>query len=152
MIKLKQLLENDDYNPEWDYDIHKNPNSKIVKLVDSIVKDLKKLTNFLKLGNIRVAYIKDNNEDAIARYINGTYLNPYIVLNIDVLSKLSSNIGRDLEMTIVHELIHAYLESKGLDTTEHDEDVVEGATIEYMDFRDPMDIINYLNNSYPNLD
>ena len=151
MIKLKLLLmEIDDYNPEWDYKIDKNPPKKLVEFVNKIILDLTKVRKTLSLGNIRLSYIKDDREDALARYINGTYSNPYIVLNIDAFNQ-STNIGRDLEMTIVHELIHAYLESKGLDTSEHDEDVVEEATVEYMDFRDPVDIINYIKNCYPYL-
>lgn len=122
----------------------------LVELVKRIIVDLKKLTTALKLGNIRVSYITNDGEESLARYINGTYENPSIVISLDNFSQ-SKNIGRDLEMTIVHELVHAYLESRGLDTSEHDEDVVEEATIEYMDFRDPIDVINYINQYYPHL-
>lgn len=150
MIKLKSLLNENDYNPDWDYEPHPNPPPKLVELVKRIIVDLKKLTSALKLGNIRVSYIINDGEESLARYISGTYENPYVVISIDNFSP-SKNIGRDLEMTIVHELVHAYLESRGLDTSEHNEDVVEEAAIEYMDFRDPIDVINYINQSYPHL-
>lgn len=156
MIKLKDLLllkEDDNYNPEWDYVIHENPPKKLVKMINNdIIPKLTPLLKALGLGNIRIAYIKDEEEDTLARYISGSYSHPYIVLNIDVIVRESDAIGRDLEMTIIHELVHAYLESKGLDMSEHNEDVVEGATVEFMDFKDPIDIINYIKDCYPYLD
>lgn len=156
MITLKDLIcEDDDYDPAWDYNVHPNPPPRLVKIVNDIINSSKKLISALNFDKIRISYIKDDREDALARYINGTHSSPYIVINIDVIvdlaKKNSLNIGRELEITIVHELVHAYLESIGLDVSEQDEDVVEGAAIEYMNFRDPIDIINYINDSYPHL-
>lgn len=158
MIKLKSLLsENTDYDPSWDYDVHHNPPASLVKIVNQILQD-KNTLNLLKVLNInvpKVHYIRDNKQEALARYIAGTSNNPHIVIDLDTIEKSvkedPSNIGYVLESTIIHELIHAYLESKGLDPSEHNEDVVEGTTMEYMDFRDPNDAITYLKNSYPHL-
>lgn len=157
MIKLKSLLENTNYNPALDYEIHNNPPSSLIKIVNSIINDknTQKLLQVLKLNSPRIHYIKDNKREALARYIAGTSNNPHIVIDLDTIEEAikenPSELGYAIESTIIHELIHAYLESKGLDTSEHDEDVVEDATREYMDFRDPNDIINYVNKSYPNL-
>jgi hypothetical protein len=158
MIKLKSLIEEEnDYDPAWDYNIHKNPPRKLIKIVDNIIKSnsIIKLLQILKLNSPRISYIKDNKKEALARYITGTANFPHIVIDMDTIQAAvkadPSNIGYAIESTIVHELIHAYLETRGLDPSEHDEDAVEGATQEYMDFRDPADIIHSLRISYPYL-
>jgi hypothetical protein len=159
MIKLKSLLtEDNEYDSSLDYDIHHNPPSALVKIVDQILQDknTQTLIKALNINTPKISYIRDNKREALARYIAGTSSNPHIVLDLDTIESAvkndSSNLGYAIESTIIHELIHAYLESKGLDPSEHDEDVVESATMEYMDFRDPADAVNYINNCYPHLD
>lgn len=155
IIKLRSLItEDDDYDPSMDYNVLTKPSPQVVKLTNQIKIDLQPLLSTLRLNNIRIGYIKENG-NTLAKYISGTTNNPYIVINVKVLldsaKQYGINIGKALESTIVHELGHAYLESIGLDTSEHNEDAVEEATREFMDFRDPKDMLNSLKSSYPHL-
>jgi len=111
---------------------------QVQKLVNSILRDLKPLQTALGFHKVYVHYIKaDENE--LARYISGTMDNPHFVLNARGIYNAAKedgvNLGTTIETTLVHEFGHAYLEMCGIDTRDHDEDVVEDFAREYNDYR-----------------
>ncbi len=139
MISFKSLLkEESDYDPSWDYEVVKKPLPEVQKLVSSILTDLEPLKQALGFRKVYVHYIKAPDTD-LARYINGTMDNPHFVLNArgiyNAAKKYGVNLGTAVETTLVHEFGHAYLEMNGIETMDHDEDVVEEFAGEFNHFR-----------------
>jgi hypothetical protein len=139
----EQITEMHDYHHSMDYDEDFRPPPKVKEAVDGILKQTKQLQDALGLKSVRIGYIVRDDGDALARYINGSMDNPYFVISGRTLLKAAKKYGLNLwtavETTLVHEFGHAYLEMCGIDTSDHDEDVVEEFAREYDDFHDIID-------------
>jgi hypothetical protein len=101
-----------DYNPNWDYKIDTIPDKSLVLISEEVMNDInQKLIPEIGMGKAKVAYIKNDKTNAIARYIFGTAPYPVFVINLEAISREveenGGNIGREIEMTLVHELGHA---------------------------------------------
>jgi hypothetical protein len=141
MIKLKTLLtEAHDYDPSWDYNVDPRPLKEVKRLVDYVLKDTLSLQKALGLTHIQIYYIVKDPNGYLARYISGTSNNPVFVMSTRTIylsaKKYGVNLGTTIETTLAHEMGHAYLESRGIDTQDHDEDVVEEFTRYFHDTRD----------------
>ena len=143
MIKLKQLVEMEDYHHSMDYDEDFRPPQKVIDAINGILKQTKKLQDALGFKTVRIGYIVRDRNDALARYIAGSMDNPYFVISgrtlLKAAKKYQMNLWTAVETTLVHEFGHAYLEMCGIDTSVHDEDVVEEFAREYNDFYDIAD-------------
>ena len=98
------------------------------------------LSNKLGLGQIALYYVQGESFDNhLARYINGTYKSPVIVLSDKVEQQ------EEAKITLFHELGHAYVESTDLEIDEEtEEDLVEEFARRYI--QDPNSGLNYLVN------
>jgi len=107
------LRENHDYDPSWDYEIDDNPDPEYVKLVNETVGEIKSriLPEFGDIKTITTSYILDNDDDTLARYINGTKSDAHFVIDVPNLKEAIKQYPVDpktaVESTLVHELAHA---------------------------------------------
>ena len=101
--------------------------------VTKSIKDLKPLWRGMKLHKPRIAYEK--YMDGCGCYCNGSMEYPVILLDVESFEEYTDCLYCAVYSTIVHELIHAYLETTGLHCTdyEHPEKKVERLTLEYCD-------------------
>ena len=149
-FKKLKISESHDYNPAWDYSVDARPLKAVKKLVDYILRDTVQLQKALGFSKVSVAYIVNDGRGGLARYIAGTMDNPYIVISTRTLASAAKrygvNLGTAVETTIVHEFGHAYLEMCGIDTAEHDENIVEDFAREFDDSRDVKKCVAILDN------
>lgn len=140
MYRRPGINEDNDYDPSWEYTVDKRPIIKVKKLIDIFLKELEPLQKTLNLNKINVHYITRDIRGGLARYINGTTNNPHFVVSTRVIyyaaKKYGVNLGTAIYTTLVHEFCHAYLESAGLDTSEHNEDFIEEVTQDYNNVKD----------------
>jgi hypothetical protein len=106
------------------------------KEVTRAVKALKPFWQGLELHRPRIAYAKDT--DGCGCYCNGSMDYPVIILDVESFNDFNDNcidLYCAVHSTIVHELIHAYLETIGMHCTdyEHPEEDVEQFTRDYCD-------------------
>ncbi len=138
-FKKMPIKEDHDYDAAWDYSVDQRPLKSVKRLVDFILKDTVHLQKALGFKNVSVAYIINDGKGGLARYIAGTMDTPYIVISTRVLAAAAKrygvNLGTAVETTVVHEFGHAYLEMCGIDTNDHDEEVVEQFAREFDDSR-----------------
>lgn len=125
--KYQYNARNHDYDPEWDYEPHKNPNIKTDKKIKQIVSELKRdlLPRLGIFRNFSVFYVSPNSLGGrLGRYSSGTVWEPVVMLDIDLIKKscreykVTFEIG--IETTITHELGHAIQEAFGLGDDERE--------------------------------
>jgi len=101
-----------DYDISWDYMLDDNVEYKNKKLLNNIIKDIKK-TKLSLLKGIKnfSAFCIILPNGILGVYCNGTYKKPIIGLDIgNIISsceKYNCNIGLAIKTTILHELKHA---------------------------------------------
>tara|TARA_Y100000114_G_scaffold83271_1_gene76899 strand:+ start:171 stop:674 length:504 start_codon:yes stop_codon:yes gene_type:complete len=129
-----------EYHPAWDYEPNENPSLLSQEAYELAFDAAQELSSKLGLGQIALYYVQGESFDNhVARYINGTYKSPVIVLSDKVEEQ------EEAKTTLFHELGHAYVESIGLETDEEtEEDLVEEFARLYT--QDPNSGLNYLVN------
>lgn len=111
------------------------------KIIEGLLSRNAALWRALGLKRPRVAFLKGIEEKGIAVYIAGTM--DYPVIGIDIARHLALAAEEDInpvtgvEMSIVHEAGHAYLETCGIDTFDQEEEAVEEFAREYADGSSP---------------
>lgn len=97
--------------------------------------NLKELYMGLGLHRPRIYYAEHIEENGVACYCAGSGDWPVIVLVASAFEDPDLDLSRAIESTIVHECLHAYLETLGLDCFdyEHPEDDIENLTRRYCD-------------------
>jgi len=126
---------------------------KVNGIVQSILKELSALQKTMELHSIRVGYIIAE-DDGVATYIAESREDAIILLDARAHEEEARKdfitpertLHDGLKSSIVHEMGHAYLDSKGLETRYHDEDVVENFARDYCDDGDDAKSIAILND------
>lgn len=130
-----------EYNPEWDdYVIDRRPNLEVKALVSVLMKQHEPIIKKLGLNLPTFFYVKGSG--ALAVYIAGSSAEsvggPVILIDSKGIAKATKecdcSLGFAIESTMIHEYGHAYLESNGLDTPYHNEDVVESFARDTLDY------------------
>ena len=127
-----------DYNPSWDYEIDEIPDSQLVNITENILSE--DINGFLLpkigMGKAKTAYIKNEGNSTLAKYVYGTAPYPVFVINLQEIKKSSDKYGVEIETaietTLTHELGHAIQDWMGLDL---DERVAEEFARHWYDFR-----------------
>jgi hypothetical protein len=140
---------NPDFDPEDSYEWDEHPDKQCVKIADAWVVWLKKYGVLKEIGlfnDVHVYWITDQcmqdiHGDAVGIYMHSTYAAPIVGLSAkahiravqDIVGKASGpdfdyELRTGIEMTILHEILHAAEDAEGLDA---DEDRVEQATREF---------------------
>ena len=125
--KYQYNTRDHDYDPEWDYEPHENPNIKIDKKTKEIVEELRRdlIPRLGLFRNFTVFYVSPNSLGGqLGRYAGGTVSEPVIMLDLDTIKRSCREYKVDLdvgiETTIVHELGHAIQEASGLGDDERE--------------------------------
>ena len=110
------------------------PSKNLRSFVERNKKLVGPLCRTLKLKAPRFFYYSDD-DSSCAIYCNGSMKHPVIGLNALFCDELDLDLGRGLHSTIVHELLHAFLETAGLpcDEYKHPERKVETIARDYRD-------------------
>ena len=117
-----------DYDPEWDYETVERPASRYIDAAEAYARD--RLAPALGLNTPTLFFVEEGNFDgAVAKYVAGTSANPVIGIDHEAHVELSEqpfrDMGEELLASIAHEMAHAYLETRGVDPEDHDEDAIE---------------------------
>jgi hypothetical protein len=122
------LSEAHDYHPGWDYEpvgvIHESVENDLTRLMPQ----LQSVADSLGLpGTIRVCLGVDIPDSHVARFVDGTESDPIIVLDVGLFLGLNeADRLRELRISLLHEIGHAYLRSLGIDYLgPEEEEVVE---------------------------
>ena len=108
---------NSRYHPAWDYEPNEEPSLLSQEAYELAFPKAQSLANKLNLGSIALYFIEGESvENHLARYINGTYSSPVIVLTDKVENE------DEALLTLYHELGHAYVESAGIEMSEDEEE------------------------------
>ena len=109
--------------------IIKRPKSSLRKAFACAKNETRKLRKVLKLRAPRFFYYAES-DNSCSVYCNGSMEDPVIGINTEAFSSTDLDIQQAVESTVVHELLHAFLENSGLLCTdyEHPEDDVEHIT------------------------
>lgn len=121
---------------EYGYTKDKKVNPCLRKALKQARKLISGLIQEMGITPHIVFIARDDDENAVAKYITGTGQNAVIVLYTWQFEGLDGiDLARGLYSTLVHELIHAYLETLGVDSCEfeHDETAVEELTRSWCD-------------------
>lgn len=107
-----------DYDPEWDYVINRRPDKAVKLAINATLNSflISALLQELSLAVPTIYYVKNlASEGVVARYISGTRDEPVIVVDDSSLNKLcrkrQCSLQDEVEITILHELGHAYLDA-----------------------------------------
>jgi hypothetical protein len=109
------------------YEHCRRPQASYVEAVAAVLPGLRRLWKALGLHKPRIVPCILNGAGT---YINGSCQDPIILLDVQCHLEYD-DIKEGIKSSIVHELIHAYLDSQGLDCGIHDEDFVEEAARDY---------------------
>jgi GNAT superfamily N-acetyltransferase/RNA:NAD 2'-phosphotransferase (TPT1/KptA family) len=116
---------NNDYNPNWDYEVEENPPVDLVVIAkrasESLYTKLKQqgiIDGWMFGFEVWAVNLKEN---AVAMYINGTYDFPVILIDLEKHRGYEDQIGKSIQ----HELRHAVQESKEEDFDEDDAELDE---------------------------
>ena len=131
MISIREVMN--------DYVRYEKPPASFIEAVNMALTKLKPLYKSLGLHKPRVAAIHSLYAGC---YINGSCTDPIILLCPD-----SHDDEDEVLVSITHELIHAYLDSMGLDCADHDEDLVEHVARSYCITYNIDDLLNTLNQT-----
>ena len=113
------------YDPNWDYDVNESPDPKFKNMAENYISKLiKELIPKLDIfQNILINYV-NLESSTLAKYINGTYSEPYIVVDldniIDTCKEYEVPIETGIETSILHELGHAIQEASELSLNEEE--------------------------------
>jgi hypothetical protein len=108
---------NSEYHPSWDYEPNEDPSLLSQEAYEIAFPKAQELANKLGLGPIALYFIEGESvENHLARYVNGTYNSPVIVLTDKVEDEAEAL------LTLYHELGHAYVESAGIEMGEDEEE------------------------------
>jgi hypothetical protein len=115
-----------DYDPGWDYEML-GVGRALPLAVLSLMASVDRAAQRLGLGSVRVFFTSLEDEEHVARYINGTHVEPMIAIDPKPFEKLSrGRVVPELSLTLLHELGHAFLDALGAQTfDEEEEEVVE---------------------------
>ena len=110
-----------EYHPTWDYDPNEDPDLLSMEAYELAFPVAQELSQKLGMGSLALYFIAgDSVENHLARYINGTYSSPVIVLADKVVNQ------DEATLTLFHELGHAYIDSIGADlNSDMEEKIVE---------------------------
>jgi hypothetical protein len=133
-----------DYNPNWDYEVDPIPDQKLVQIAEEAMSEINnKMTPQIGIGDCKVAYIKEEKEDALARYIYGTQPYPVFVVDLQNIKKIAEQCANDyncdpekeirigIKTSLYHELGHAIQEWMNVDMNEEE---AERFATHYQDF------------------
>jgi len=135
-----------DYDPSWDYEIDSIPDQKLVQIAEDAINEIN--TKIIPQINIgigvcKAAYIKNGNDNDLAKYISGTEPNPVFVIDLQMIKNAAEKCAMDNECnpeteiiigirsTLFHEFGHAIQEYFEL---EFDEYNAEEFAREYQNF------------------
>ena len=124
-----------EYHPAWDYEPNENPSLLSMEVYEMAFSKVQSLATKLGFGSIALYFIAgDRVDNHVARYINGTYKSPVIVLSDKVEQE------DEALLTLFHELGHAYIDSAGIEMEEEEEEeaVEEFAHAVYMGDKDAL--------------
>jgi hypothetical protein len=134
-----------------DYILDMHVPRKVKGMVQGILKELSALKKTMEIKSVRVGYVCGLNW--VATYIAESRENAIILLNVSEHIRVAegtypyeSVLYECLKSSLVHEMGHAYLDSKGLETYQHDEDVVEEFARDYCDDGDDAKSLRILNS------
>lgn len=131
-----------DYDPSWDYELdipHEHLKSILAKIETKLKNDLLPAMGIPKYKLFFTPEMGIHG-GAVGVYCNGTYGCPIIGLDLHVIEDNCSTeheVATQIEMTIVHELAHAYQESIGVEhARDHagHEDEAESFARDYVDY------------------
>lgn len=122
------------YDIAWDYTVDFKVDKDIKKFVKAEIKRLKNdlLPKLKCFKNFRVDFVRFDNADQIAVYINGTRDFPVIGIDVEAHKEAIKQYGGEIfsaiKTSILHELAHGIQEYKG---KEFDETEAEEFAFEY---------------------
>lgn len=135
MISLDQFWAESGYEKDW------TATKKFSGGLKSLRKNLVSICKALDDQRPRINFAK--LETHVATYISETCPEPIILLDAKRHLVGDDNYRMDwfqLEISIVHELVHSYLDFMGLQTWQHPEDEVEFCCRLWGDNRDPKEV------------
>jgi len=109
------------------YERNYRPRKEVTSEIQRVLRGgfLKHLCKGLHLCKPRIVCIKPPESNCVGLYIGGTNDHPVICIVDSEFDPEVVEMDRAVESTIVHELIHAYLETCGIDSEDQDEEFVE---------------------------
>ena len=133
-----------DYDPNWDYEVDPVPDQKLVQITEETMNEINnKIIPQIGIGICKAAYIKEEKERALARYIYGTQPNPVFVIDLQNIKRTAEECAKDyncdpeietrigIRTSLFHELGHAIQEWMNIDM---DENEAEEFSRHYQDF------------------
>jgi len=111
-----------DYDPSWDYepDSFVLPGDVGVDAVEGVLPEVQRVAGDLGLGAVRVYYAQVERGQA-ARYVDGTSAEPILLLFCEAYRN-EWNPVREIRLSLLHELGHAYLDSNMARTYDDEEE------------------------------
>lgn len=104
-----------DYDVASDYGVDRRPPADVKKATADVARRRADVAEMLGLAWPRVAFVRDLEDDHLARYVSGTSSSPVVVLDGRALRSEALARGLALsdavETTLMHELGHAYFDS-----------------------------------------
>lgn len=143
-----------DYDPNWDYlvcelndvdSLDDATRAGVQRIIDDVSEKLLPQMGFEKMQVFFVEPggfgVNENSTSPVAIYCNGTSSEPVIGLDLyailDICKEMDEPIFRHVEVSIVHELGHAYQEAMGAeDHDDFEEDDAEEFARHWVDFRE----------------
>tara|TARA_Y100000310_G_scaffold180635_1_gene180542 strand:+ start:5058 stop:5558 length:501 start_codon:yes stop_codon:yes gene_type:complete len=122
-----------DYDPAWDYMVDIVPDQELFQFTEKVINEINtKLVPQIGIGVCKAGYIKEANQDYLARYINGTQPNPVFVIDLENIKTVAQECAKDyncdpqteayigIRTTLFHELGHAIQEWMDMDFDENE--------------------------------
>ena len=133
----------EEYNPAWDYGPNEDPHLLSMEAYELAFPVAQQLARKLGMGNLALYFIADDSvENHLARYINGTYKSPIVVLSDKVREQ------SEAVLTLFHELGHAYIESTGVELDlDEEEKIVEDFALFAVGPKGPEHALQFLDKS-----
>jgi hypothetical protein len=125
------LERSHDYSPDWDYSVLEQ-STETSQRIESLARNMKEqikaniLPELALFGDYEIHFVEEGDlgEDAMARYVNGTYSYPVIVIDAEALTSSCLKYDVPLEVgvatTILHELAHARQDALGEEMDEEE--------------------------------
>lgn len=138
-VKYDYIEHSHDYDASWDYDVIEPP-ADVKPFIDDVAKRIREqlLPKLRVFKDFEIAYASEIPGKGLATYVDGTYSQPVIVIDVEEHREVTRKLGEPagffyagLEMSIIHELGHALQEAYGLT---YDEDEAESFAREWHDY------------------